>query len=192
MLIVPRSIPIFGCMTFGAWMILLCCKRTKPFFNYANKFMASFFLWFLLQVSVLSVLLIPTLSPHLRPKTSNPITHYFVRTHWIWIFICTDSGWTPLLVEFLPVMDGIVRWAQQEGSRPQWCLLFISRWKLFFFSQFSQHISLLGLFICASEGHIRRGGEWFRWFSFCLLFFFNVCAFFLWRNEKSFRVSYVQ
>ncbi len=73
---------------------------------------------FFLQESVLFVLLIPTLSPHLHPQTSNPITHCFVRTHWIWFFIYTDNGWTPLLVEFLVVLVGTVRRAQQEGSRP--------------------------------------------------------------------------
>lgn len=46
MLIVPRSIPILGCVTLGAWMIFLWQKKkqktTKPLFNYANKFMTSF------------------------------------------------------------------------------------------------------------------------------------------------------
>lgn len=159
--------------------------------NCANECMTSFFLWFLFQVSVLFVLLIPTFYPHLRPQTSNPITHYFVRTHWIRIFIYTDSGWTPQLVESLPVMDWIVRRAQWEGSRPHRCFLFISRWKLFLLSQFSQHSSLLGLFVCASEGHIWGGGDWFRRFftiSFC------VCMKFFVVKKKSFgsRVSYVQ
>lgn len=121
-----------------------------------SLWLLSFFHFFLLQASVLFVLLNPTLSPHLRPQTSNPITHCFVRTHWIWFFIYTDSGWTPLSVEFLLVLDGTVRRAQQEGSRPRWCLLFISRWELFLFSQFSQHISLLGLQLRGAHMKRRR------------------------------------
>ena len=82
--------------------------------NCANEFMTSFFLWFLFQVSVLFVLLIPTFYPHLRPRTSNPITHYFVRTHWIRIFIYTDSGWTPRWLN--PSLSWIELFAERSGK----------------------------------------------------------------------------
>lgn len=177
--------PILGCIALRAWVILLCCKRTKkPFFNYANKFKTSFFFDFCFRKSVLVVLLIQTLSPHLCPQTSNPITHCSFRIHWIRIFIYTDSGWTPL-VEFLLVMDGIVRWAQQEDSRPRWCFLFITRWKLFLFLQFS-HVSLLG----PSEAHMKRRRV-IQQTILSLSFVCYVCVF-LWRNEKSSGVSYIQ
>lgn len=42
---------------------------------------------------------------------------------------------------------------------------------------------------CSSEGHIWRGGEWFRWFSVCLLFFFFffMCVHFF-SSEKKWKV----
>lgn len=63
--------------------------------------------------------------------------------------------WVNFTVAWIPGSPGW-NWAQQEGSRPRWCLLFISRWELFLFSQFSQHISLLGLQL--QGAHLK--GEW--------------------------------
>lgn len=50
---------------------------------------------------------------------------------------------------------------------------------------------------CSSKGHIWREGEWFRLRHLCLSFLFFLCVcifflFFIWKNEKSLKVSYCQ
>lgn len=132
------------------------------FFDYCLKYPLYLFYWFQL------CLLIYTHRQQipLRTALSELIGSSF--------FIYTDSGWTPLLAEFLAVLDGTVRWAQQEGSRPRWCFLFISRWELFLFSQFSQHISLLGLQLQGAHMKRRRMIQMILCLS--LVFFFYMCV----------------
>lgn len=158
-LIVPQSITIFGCVTLRASpnKIILCfvareqslCSNMKTsllflsFFDFCFKYLFYLFYWFQLCLLIYAHRhQIP-----LRTALSELIGSSF-------LFILT--GWTPLMVEFLVVLDGSVRWAQQEGSRPQRCLLFISRWELFLFSQFSQRISLFGLQLWGAHMKRRR------------------------------------
>lgn len=113
--------------------------------------------WFLTSASFLLSIL--TLSRRTSPETSNLIILLqFVG----WVGegeVITESDFLLRLaagerygrLNYQLLRAGTVFQAQwgREGNRPQPCLLFISRWKLFLFSQFAQHISPRGLMACA-------------------------------------------
>lgn len=190
MLIAHRNMPIFGCMTFGAQMILLCWERTKSFFNYANKFMTSFSLWFSLQESALSVLLIPTLSPHLRPKTSNPITHCLCQNSLDlnFLFILTVGELHCWLNSSLSWMDLFAEHSRKgAGLSDASCL---SQGENCFCSHNSHNIPLFLAFSYVPQRGTCEEGANESNDSLSASCFSYVCIF--WRNEKSFRVSNIQ
>lgn len=113
---------------------------------------------------------------HYTLLCQNPLDLVFY-LYWQWVN--STGGLIPGCPEW--------NWAQQEGIRLQWCLLFISRWELFLFSLFSKHISLLGLQL--QGAHMKRKRmirmETLLYVS-CFSFFMCVCIFYLVRNEKAF------
>ena len=133
-------------------MILLCrngtkrfpqlCKQVYDFFlSFIFRFKHLFYLFYWIQLCLL-------ISAHrhqipLRTALSELIGSDFLFILTVGELHCrlnSSSSWMEL--------------RSRKGSRPRWCLLFISRWELFSFSQFSQHISLLGLQL--QGAHMKR------------------------------------
>lgn len=157
-------------------MILLCRNRTKRFLNYANKFMTSFFLSFFFCFKHLFYLfywiqLCLLIYAHrhqipLRTALSELIGSDFLFILTVGELHCrlnSSSSWMELFAE---------RSRKGAGLGDASCL---SQGENCFCSHNSHNIS--PFLACSSEGPIWRGGEWFRWFSVCLLSSY-VCAFF--------------
>lgn len=143
-------------------MIRLCCarERTKLLFNYANKFMIHSFLWFLLQLSVLLVLLIQLcllIYTHrhqipLRTALSELIGSNFLFILTVGELHCWLNSWLSWMVLFAE------RSRKGAGLGDASCL---SQGENCFCSHNSHNIS--PFLACSSKGHKWRGGEWFRW-----------------------------
>lgn len=189
-LIVPESITILGCVTFRASpnKIILgwfCCaaKRTKPFFNYANKFMISFCLWFLLQVSVLFVLLIPTFVSSSTPtdikshyallcQNSLDLVYYL---YWQWVN--STVGWIPPCPGWNCSLSAAGR--EQASVMP---LVYLKVRIVFVLTILTTY---LPSWPAAPRGTYEEEANDSDWdISVCLLFFY-VHAFFIWEEMKS-------
>lgn len=149
-----------------------CVAREQSiFFNYANKFMISFSLWFCLK-------------------------YYFFYWLQLSLLIYARRHQIPLLrssVVFILTMDELQCWLNSSlvstaGREQASCL---SQGENCCCSHNSHNMS--PFLACSSDGHMWRGGEWFRLrhLSLSLVYFMSLHVL-LWRNEKSLGVSHFQ